>query len=1475
MKRYLSYILRYVLILGIFIPHVKPLWAAETEVHTSEPAEASSTKAQHEATETEQPHEGEQEPEQAAQEQGGVEESQPEAPIKKERLKVTAPKLATGSAADVKQLSSNIVKAQAQKYIAEGNGKLTVEQLLDIWTQASIFINKNTALAGLIVRMLPKDLFTKFLSKDAGLTEATIMDGPYEFRGSFILKGNVHAPNNKKINEKIAVSLLYAPEVPSWDVDPSKKKTVKGGVSLSIGVPPNTPLSELFPTLNPKTLGSVQLSDVRCIISDCQYYDPVAYFPISKGLTAVVGINPANVGFLSSEKIKKVMEFEENATIYGTASIAPNEEEVPEGEKKKKVKTAFKIILPSQTLKFKEFKLSQVTELLHVPMPSNIQKELAQIVIKDLNIGIDLTQYREKFSLNGKATCFNTKNVDIAYKIFKAEMTSKNIEKAERKAEERAAQEGKEVGPLKTSTIVNNITFTMPDGWNVTRSFPQLKSFANLKIKTGSLTLTSQSYNDPQTYLAMPQGLTLTGTFDINDLKTGNSDALKTIENIVGKELFLSGVFATDLAASKFNVTFGKEQIAPVAPVDPVEPVAPVDPVAPPKKTTVSLGDLVPPVAIFNSTKESLSKYTFTIGEFNLQFGGSDVTKKGSIQGTTTISNKAIPTELQLILPGEADKKKLGALIGPGWHANLMVSIPQKIKGVCSELDAIDSVPLSSLRLALIQYPFYDSNKGIDYQRGINIGGYLGFTGDLAFMKKIIPVKDFNGVDINGVIGTGATKNIRLEASLPGAGITFDKKTKMESMRLVVTAGMYSSFGLEGTVSTEVPKQFRPKKSATGESLPMMIDLQALPIDLTREGETIAIDLDTLMDASESVADVSEEAEVDEGGIEAVATEDSTGELIISDAPSESPGEEAPIDTSDLETIAEDNPPYLGDIQEDTSGYAEPVGENNRLKFRGSINISGETGILSCSMEGVVDLMGVLLSNVGIMGQLNMLTITPSGFGLRASLEIQKGKTPKIMNFAAKAAAGATTTSFMWAGDFKGGLYLSDLVQLANKMVKHSPNSSKQFKDAFFGALKKVPKVGVDEISLSIVPESTDIAGTYYDQGMSGNCKFVLFGARGAAAIKMNYSGINGSGSLDKVVLPRKAKIPVFVLSSFDKKAGASFSFNIGAQSGITGALTNEFILDGNMEIPILGFKEAAKVSLSATGGTFELSNKPLFGLYQVDLSGTIPLTNPYDTKIKGRFKQDALHKFAKQLKDASYEFVEQSNKELHKARQDIHKEFDGKINAQREIVKKEREKGTKAISDADQKAKAAINKEIENTKKRIQTLKDRDRKYKKECKKAKIKSCGKIVSNGTELAAQEAYLHGLLKPGKQTAHGTLNAAKGAVNLTPIDSDPRVASLIAAKETALAGIKAGTGASKSLGEVGKAIAAMGDKAINLQLVEVDVHVQELVKGKLPKFTIKGIFFGKKIYLKNIQLDMKDASKAVKQVVAKVLDNIKF
>lgn len=1052
------------------------------------------------------------------------------------------------------------------------------------------------------------------------------------------------------------------------------------------------------------------------------------------------------------------------------------------------------------------FKLDTLAKLTNLNIPEKIKAELARAGVESIN----MIPGEQSFGIESTVSMFGINNVKFRYEIYKADRSSSETT-------------GEPV------VLVNKLSIDMPNSWSIGKQIPELKVLAPITALNQSFTFVSNAHRDLMTGLNVPAGVSYSGMIRLDQL--GDDPFLKSLGKVLGDNVMIQGTLATKLSDSKFEVSIGQNRL---------------------KEAKLSLGDLIP--SKFGRAKKDLSKVTVSLGQFGMKINNADDTKSVLVTGTASAGGVQMPTKIRA-------EYRAGE-----WKTDIILTMQQKAPGI-EALNVLNSIPLTSITMALIQAPFVDPVTGVAYEEGLNIGGYLGFTGKMSFVDKIFRIK---GLNVNGVIKDFKTTapTMRFSAALPGdQTMDFGKGVKMTRLSIFVDVGVAPATGIQGSIFIPVPKEFRPKKGTP--SKPIAQAFINVPID------SIASSLATSMDSEAIVVSESEDSETsaNDQGMQMDDDESDVGDVVIED---ESVVEEAP-DLTPFEgeipsPMAGQPEPQFIDEDIDMSGYAEPVGDNNALTLDASLAVSGESGILTCAMDGAIDIKGLVLENVAFEGQMAMsVPPVPTGLGFRADFQISGGSKPKIINFAAKMAAGTTTTSLAWIGSYKGGLYLSDLVNIAFTVTKRAPGATQEFRKEFFNAMKKVPKIGIDELSMAIVPVPTTIAGKMYEEGTSVDMKLVLLGVRGQANAQIGYTGISGKGSLNKVAYPKNK--PQFIISSFDGATGPSISFNVGKGSKMA-ALGNEFTVDGNMEIKPLAFKNAVKMNLAASGLTFNSVGK-MFGLYESDISGSMVPDQIKSTQLKAVFKQDSLEKIANLFKEASKKVLEEGVDTLNKAKEDINNEFNAKIEKQRAIVRAEREKATKKISGADQAAKNAINKEIDEAKKKLDRLKGDLNNHKKKCKKNPLfnaDDCGKVVGDGAAIAAQEVYIKGLLKPAKTVTSGTLDVAKGAVNLTPIDSDPRVAALITAKETALAGIKAGKWGSRATSDAMKELASATKKGFNITYFEIDVHLGELMKGKLPKVSFEGIVLGKKVKVKQVALDLKNPGD-IKKVAKSIINNV--
>lgn len=1313
------------------------------------------------------------------------------------------------------------VRDEIEKEVKESKGTMSFDTLFAIWDKTTKATSKawsktrDVASKGgqtgaELLALIPKSLLTSLIQKEAGIKNVSITSGPVGYKNSLYITGTTTAAG-----KPVFVTLLYAPKVPDQK---------RGGNSLSFGVPAGTPLDQLIPGANVSALGTVPITDMRVVVSDFDYTDPNNSYPIVSGANILVGLDPTAMNIFNPEKLKDLIDIQ-GGSILGVATITKSTQEEKEGGKGS-VATTFKVIVPPTTIKLKKFKLSTLVDTLNIPVPDKIKSELARVELDQLNIAMDFTPNYQSFDLSGVADLFGVKNVKTDYKIYKADRSSTD----------KGGASAKEGTPAQSDTVlVNELLIEMPDSWSIAQQIPELTMLESVSAKDQRLLLVSRSHQDLEG-VDVPAGVSYSGVIQLD--KLGDNQFLRGLGNVLGNDVILRGTLSTKLSDSKFEVAIGENRI---------------------KEAKVSLGDLVP--SKFAPAKKDLSKIMLSLGEFTMKIDGADNTQSIRVTGKAAMGNTQFPVELR------ANYKE------GEWKSDLILTMEQKAPEI-EALDMLESLPFSSMTFALIQDPFVDPVSGMAYEEGLNIGGYLSFTGDLSFVKKLFPIKGLDGLNISGVIEkldpAKLVRNIKLEASIPGAGSLKIGSVTMSSPRLYISLGTTTAFGIEGSMTIPIPKEFRPKG-----------DVSRSPAKTAYTPVTIA-DIATSMDVEEPNVDTTATGPVVyEAPISAASTVTDQDIFIIEDTipAAEEQAEFAPA--VEEEPSPEDLSPLpeLVSVEEDLSVYDAPVGDNKNLTLTGSLAVAGEAGVMSCEMDGVVDILGLILKNVAFEGQVVIAAPPiPTGLGFRADMQIGTGPNAKTINFAAKMAVGSTTTSYAWFGSFKGGLYLSDLVNLSYNVAKRAPKSTQKMRDDFFGAMNKIPKLGIDELEIAIVPIPTTIVGRSYEVGTLFDMKFVLFGAHGLAKAKMGLTGMELEGAIDKITIPSKS--PLVILSNFDGSKGPSVRFIVGSSDGVQSLVKNQFSIDGSMEIKPLGMKSATQVLMTPTGGEFKMVEK-MYGIYETELEGSLPGTHITKTRLKGKFKQDGLTKLSKMLRDACNDFINESDRELNKVRDELIKTYDDKINTQRAIVRQERERATAELNKANQKAQIDIKREEDKTRAEIARLKKKISDKENECKRAswyrKADVClttgAQITGYGAQLAAQETYLKGLLRPGKDVAKGTLGAAKDIVNVTPIDSDPRVASLITAKETALAGIKIGNISAQGLGEIGKALATLGDQAVNLKSVTLDANVADLMRLKLPKFSIEGIFFGKKLHIKELEIDLSN-KKTLDLLVGKILNLVK-
>lgn len=1307
------------------------------------------------------------------------------------------------NAPNLKGLAVDTMRYKLEREIKQNNGTIKVARIVEIWKEVSFLMGKAT----MLLTLMPQDFIDTVFS-GLSIKNGNIADGPDEYDHSFILEGitTINGVPTK-------MSMLYAPFLPKPGADKGALKNTQGGISFTIEIPTALSVAALFPRL--RVLGKTVLSNRRLIISDFEYNDQQINHKIEAGLTLVGTIDPG--AFPLPDHIKKFIDYKSTAFI-GLVSIKPNI-----------TKSTFETIIPPVLIQTHKFTLGQMLDYSGVRMPSNIKHDLDNMAFKNVGISFQHTSDAEFFAITGLVTLCGSQDVIASYKIFKS------IDKK----------------------VVNTVSFTMPEGWDITKTFPELKPVLTMAMHEPTIMLVTQSHYDPILEIEVERGLHFFCDVDIKS--TGTAPVLKMVGVALGKQVRLHGVLRDPLPTSQFDITLGKVRSHGI---------------------NLSIGDLIPPQ--FPHIKMELSKSRFSLGEFKMSFGGmggyGESSGRHSIKfkGISLLFGQSMPTEFHQIL------------IGGKWKTDMLLSIPGSMKSFDPSLSLLNRFSMPSFRMALIEVPFRDHVHHLEYFAGLNIGGFLPFTGELSFFKQLLPFKGLSGLNVNCVIGKQINMS-KLQVGIPNVGISFGHNVMMNDLTLSISLGEVA-YEIKGTVVAPIPKQFRPKKGTSGgqtsEPLPEMsfdISANGHDIEISKKALTHAAleeipsilthndveDIEVATMPSEqptpTITDVKAEPEEELSSIAALAEEEAAAQL-----------------NNDLETLKLSEIPVKY-ADEDTSSYGPPVSDySNMATFMGLLGIAGDSGKLACSMDGIVDIYGLILHEIGLQGQINLITGIPSGLGFRAMMEIGHYKDPKIIEFAASMSTGVTSSNFMWLGSFTGGLFLRDIAELATRVMRHGSKLSPQLKDELVKAMKQVPEIGINKISMELVPVATTIAGKTYEEGIGATLAFKLFGLKGDMAVHMDYGSMYGKGSLSKIEFPKKS--PQFIVSSFDGTSGPSVTLAFGSQG--LGALTNEFILDGNVQIKPLGIQNATKIKLNVLGGSFEMKNKPLFGLYEIALKGDFETTNLASTNMTATFNTNGLTALNRVLRAASKEFIELAHKELDSVRRSVAADLTKEIDEQRAIVRKEHEAARAAVTGAKRTATSKLDKEIASVRARIAsvkaTLNKRKSDWSHQCNpppRAKaIGKCSKkvamISAAGTELASLETYLNSMLKTSRSATTGTLNATNALIKLAPVDADPRVSSLIVAKETALAGIKFGKLSADGINQLLNTLAKIGDEAVNVKEITFKTSIKDLTAGRLPKFTIRGMFFGQPLNLVDVELDVKDAQSFASKCFDYVADGLK-
>lgn len=336
--------------------------------------------------------------------------------------------------------------------------------------------------------------------------------------------------------------------------------------------------------------------------------------------------------------------------------------------------------------------------------------------------------------------------------------------------------------------------------------------------------------------------------------------------------------------------------------------------------------------------------------------------------------------------------------------------------------------------------------------------------------------------------------------------------------------------------------------------------------------------------------------------------------------------------------------------------------------------------------------------------------------------------------------SGSQVPDIILAGEFKGGLYLSDIVEFSTDVIDGVAGIAGAKLNLTNEVRDKLPNIGFDTAKLYVVPKDTFLAGKLYEKGFELAAAGTILDTHIGFDIKIKDKGINGIAYL-------KTKIGPLTITGAgpDKKMGtaddaAVIMLNINP-------LQKEVALfaDGYLYLDVLdGLNASARIDLSQNGIYFKMAVdifKEFKAMIEVKAKIKIVKEGPAtkeqaeaeakkaaDSKaasaakekssmvdkltglaigaltegeekgptatdfndlsawsIAGSFEQTALSKLGKIVGQAAREMVALAKKDIEKAKQDVYK-LDKEIEAMKARIKRTQDANLKAIADAKKK---------------------------------------------------------------------------------------------------------------------------------------------------------------------------------------------
>jgi len=360
--------------------------------------------------------------------------------------------------------------------------------------------------------------------------------------------------------------------------------------------------------------------------------------------------------------------------------------------------------------------------------------------------------------------------------------------------------------------------------------------------------------------------------------------------------------------------------------------------------------------------------------------------------------------------------------------------------------------------------------------------------------------------------------------------------------------------------------------------------------------------------------------------------------------------------------------------------------------------------------------------------------------------------------------------------------------RLSIKQILSAATSRQVYNSIPAGIRNTILNVGIEDARLTVVPSpnGAKVFGKTYDPGFLVRGKATIANLRGELLLAVDYtSGLEARASIDAIRHP-----PFFEVTGSRGKPNP-FLYIIAKPS------RNSMVAISG-RIKVLGISSESDIYLNDKGFDYFTRGK-IFNAFDASLEiAGGDINNGGSFYVMAKMHNDLLNTITRDASRAIDRATRQTRNDMDKAKQDISAEqakvrrMDVDINRMRSVVRSERRR------DCAKHDRAA--RDIQNEQRKVNSLRSQINSKNNRIRRIKAQVRKNVL--GIATPAQSAELAKLsievaaLETARFTANGALSAAKAAANAasylckkTPIDLDPRISSLIAAKETAIGSLE--------------------------------------------------------------------------------------